>query len=256
VAAWVAALEKRHTAALTFAEIRRALQALSALYVERRDRMAGGAALKGEGKRAAFALYYGPLHLLLVRAVVRELDAARPAPSTVVDLGCGTGVAGAAWALAAGGRPVVEGVDASGWAVDEAGWTYARLGVQGRARKGDAAAARLPGANGAVVAAFTVNELPEGARDRLLDALLAGARRGTRVLVVEPLARRVVPWWGGWTAAFRAAGGREDEWRFPLDAPPVVERLGRAAGLDPRELRGRSLYAGGPPAGSPWPVPS
>ena len=34
------ALERRHLAELTFPEVRRALQALSSLYVERRERMA------------------------------------------------------------------------------------------------------------------------------------------------------------------------------------------------------------------------
>ena len=50
-------LEARHLSELTFAEVRRGLQALSSLYVERRERLADGAALDGAGKRAAFALY-------------------------------------------------------------------------------------------------------------------------------------------------------------------------------------------------------
>ena len=54
--AYYAALEARHRAELTFAEVRRALQALSSLYVERRDAIAAGKALEGRGKRAAFAL--------------------------------------------------------------------------------------------------------------------------------------------------------------------------------------------------------
>ncbi len=73
--AFYAALEARHRAELTFPEVRRALQALSSLYVERRERMAGGGALEGRGKRAAFALYYGAMHFLLVREVVRALGA-------------------------------------------------------------------------------------------------------------------------------------------------------------------------------------
>ena len=56
--AYYEALESRHRAELTFAEVRRALQALSSLYVERRDGIALGKALEGRGKRAAFALYY------------------------------------------------------------------------------------------------------------------------------------------------------------------------------------------------------
>ena len=54
------------------------LRALSATYVERRDRLREGAALAGAGKRAAFALFYGPLHYLLVRDIVRSLGAGQP----------------------------------------------------------------------------------------------------------------------------------------------------------------------------------
>ena len=59
--AFYAALEARHRSELTFQEIRRALQALSSLYVERRERLGGGTALDGAGKRAAFALYCSPI---------------------------------------------------------------------------------------------------------------------------------------------------------------------------------------------------
>jgi hypothetical protein len=38
------------------------------------------------------------------------------------------------------------------------------------------------------------------------------------------------------------AGGRADEWRFPATLPESVARLGRAAGLDYRELTARSLW--------------
>ena len=50
-AAYYEALEARHLAELTFAEVRRALQALSSVYVERRGRMADGAALR-RGRQA------------------------------------------------------------------------------------------------------------------------------------------------------------------------------------------------------------
>src|SRR5512143_3410694 len=116
-AAYYKAVEKRHLAELTFAEVRRALQALSSVYVERRERMAGGAALEGAGKRAAFALYYGPLHFLLVREIVRALGPALSPVRRVLDLGCGTGTAGAAWAIEQAPRASVDGIDASGWAV-------------------------------------------------------------------------------------------------------------------------------------------
>lgn len=243
-AAWLDALEKRHLEDLTFAEVRRALQALSSLYVERRGRLGSGAALEGAGKRAAFALYYGPLHFLLVREIVRALGAASPPPGRVIDLGCGTGAAGAAWAVEAG-RATVEGVDRSGWAVDEARWTLARLGLRGQARRGEVHTAPMPDARGAVLAAFTVNELSETDRDRLRGRLLVAAQAGARVLVIEPLARRALPWWPAWEKDFASRGGRADEWRFPAQLPPLIAKLDRAAGLDHRELTGRSLWLPG-----------
>jgi hypothetical protein len=237
---WLEALEARHLRELTFAEVRRALQALSATYVQRRGRLQEGAALEGAGKRAAFALFYGPLHFLAVREVVRALDAARPAPREIVDLGCGTGAAGAAWALEAKGAADVHGVDRSGWAVDEARWTLRRLGLRGGAESGRAERAPLPKRGGAVVAAFTLNELDEAPREALLARLFAAS--GIGVLVVEPIAGRVSPWWTQWAARAAAAGGRHDEWRFRAALPDIVARLDRAAGLDHRELTCRTLW--------------
>ena len=243
--AWLRALERRHLASLTFPEVRRALQALSSLYVERRGRLATGAAFDGAGKRAAFALFYGPLHFVIVREVLRALGARRPPPARILDLGCGTGAAGAAWAISAGGAPFVEGVDRSAWAVEEARLTLAALGLAGATARRRLEDARLPGRRGAVVAAYTVNEMDDEGRERLLPRLLDGARAGATVLIVEPIARRTVPWWESWAAAFAAAGGRADEWRFRVPLPELVARLDRAAGLDHRELTGRSLWIAG-----------
>jgi hypothetical protein len=245
VTAWLASLEMRHRADLEFRELRHALQALSSLYVERRERIGSGAAFDGAGKRAAFALYYGPLHFFLVRDIVRALGAADPPPATIVDLGCGTAAAGAAWAVEAGGRPFVEGVDRSAWAAAEARLTLQALGLRARVRHGDALGHRLTEGRSAIVAAFTVNELSADSRLRLLPALVTAAQRGNRVLVVEPLARRAIPWWSEWARTFADAGGAEAEWRFPTRLPEGIAFLGKAAGLDPREAGGRSLYLPG-----------
>jgi len=243
--AWLPALERRHLASLTFPQVRRALQALSSLYVERRGRLGTGAALDGAGKRAAFALFYGPLHFIAVREVVGALGAHRPPPARILDLGCGTGAAGAAWAASAGGTPLVEGVDRSAWAVAEARFTLAALRLAGTAARGRLEDARLPGRRGAVVAAYAVNEMDDEGRARLLPKLLEAVRAGAAALVVEPIARRSAPWWGAWATAFAEAGGRADEWRFRVRRPEIVARLDRAAGLDHRELTCRSLWRPG-----------
>src|SRR6266516_3314530 len=102
---WTVGLETRHLADLTFSEVSTALRAVSSAYVERRAKLAGGAALSGTGKRAAFALFYGPLHYLLVRHIVLALPSAAAGGATLVDLGCGTGASGAAWASACSRAP-------------------------------------------------------------------------------------------------------------------------------------------------------
>ncbi len=239
---WMTELEERHLADLRPAEVGRALRALSSAYVERRGRLAEGAALDGAGKRAAFALFYGPLHFLLVRAIVRSLGAATPAVGLVADLGCGTGVAGAAWALESSPPARVAGVERHPWAAAEARWTFRAFGLDARVQCADLARTGLPARADAVVAAFTANELPAGARERLLADVLAAARLGARVLVVEPLAGSAAPWWREWALAAAKEGGREDRWRFAADLPGIAGRLDRAAGLDHRELTARSVY--------------
>lgn len=243
--AWLAALEARHLATLSFPEVRRALVSLSSLYVERRERLSEGAALDGAGKRAAFALFYGPLHFLVVREVVRGLGAARPAPSPIFDLGCGTGVGGAAWALEAGGGASVSAMDVSAWAIEEARFTLRTLDVRGSLRRERVDRTRMPGRGSAVLAAYVLNELSPEARERVLNRMIDAGRRGARVLVVEPIARRAVPWWDDAAERVRAAGGEERTWRFPVDLPDRLRLLDRAAGLDHGILTARTLWIDG-----------
>ena len=138
--AWLVAAERRYIADLRVQEITRALRALSSAYVERRER--GGrqrvhGALDTAGKRAAFALYYAPLHFIAVTEAVHALARDHTRARSILDLGCGTGAAGAAWAVAAGSTPTVVGIDRHPWAVSEARWTLAQLGLNGHAKQGD-----------------------------------------------------------------------------------------------------------------------
>lgn len=253
---WLAAAEARYLADLTRAELGRALRALSSCYVERRGGLAQGRALEGRGKRAAFALYYGPLHFLTVRGIANAL---RPhnadphnadtrntdphgSPPVVLDLGCGTGAAGAALALETGAS--VRGIDQSAWAAGEANWTYATLGVDGHARRGDIVDFRLPKLPATLLLAFVVNELEAGARDALLARLVDALGRGHHLVLVEPIARAVTPWWSQWADALAPLGAHAAEWRLPVDLPPLLRQLDASAGLDHRELTARTLVTG------------
>jgi Methyltransferase small domain len=208
-------------------------------------RLARGGALDSAGKRAAFALFYAPQHLLVTREILKALPWSCDGVREVLDIGCGSGASGAAWALESG-APAIRGIDSNPWAVAEANWTYRELGLQGRAILRDAGRAphrTLHGGPGTgTIAAYTVNELGHEARAALLERLLSLRHDGTRLLVIEPIARRALPWWPDWERAIRAAGGRSDEWRFPVTLPARQQALAHAAGLDPRQLTARSLY--------------
>jgi hypothetical protein len=214
------------------------------VYVERRHTVTRGAPLDSHGKRAAFALFYAPLHFLVTHHVVGALHRDAAPPSAVVDIGCGTGAAGAAWALAAGGVPVV-GIDRHPWAVAETRWTYQQLGLSGQVRWGDVTRLpRLQPGNG-VIAAYVLNELSEPVRKRVEETLIAAAHRGVSVLVLEPIARALTPWWDQTARRVEAAGGRADEWRFPVELPPMLRLFDKAAGLNHQVLIARSLYCPG-----------
>ena len=234
---WLTALDERHLANLTPSEVTRALRALSSCYVERREKLARGGPLDSAGKRAAFALFYAPLHFIVTREIVRALAAAA-GTERLVDLGCGTGSAGAAFALEAGAR--VDGVDRNNWAVSEANWTYRTMGIAGRAAAATIQRTKLAGAPGTtILAAYAVNELPDADRDALLPRLVDATQRGSCLLVIEPIARRMNRWWENWRGALSA---RDDEWRFRVVLPARQRTLAKAAGLDPQELTARSLY--------------
>jgi SAM-dependent methyltransferase len=241
---WLREIEDRHLADLTFPQLSSGLRALSSTYVERRRRIGEGGALAGAGKRAAFALFYGPLHFLTVREIVRALPGALGRVETIVDLGCGTGAGGAAWANAYDVAPRVIGVDVHPWALAEATRTYRTFGLTSRTIKGDIASAALPKGPAAIVAAFALNELTDGSRDALMRQLLERAADGDRVLIVEPIAGFVARWWGSWRSQVEAAGGRADEWRFRVALPPLVAKLDRAVKMDHRELTARSFWIG------------
>jgi hypothetical protein len=166
----------------------------------------------------------------------------RPGAGFVIDVGCGSGVAGAAWSLETGAE--VRGFDVSAWAVDEANWTYQVLGVRGRARRGRIEDLRLPTERSVLLAAFVVNELDAAARAATLDKLLEAGTAGHQVVVIEPIARGIAPWWSQWQRAFEAVGGEAHDWRFPADLPPILRDFDKAAGVRHRELTARSLVVG------------
>jgi len=249
--AWLDALLARHTAAFEPAAFLKAVRALSARYVERRGGLPDRSPLDSAGKRAAFAAFYAPLHFFTVRELARRLAAGggtAAGDERIVDLGCGTGAAGAAWAGELAGRPRLVGVDRHPWVLPEAAWNWRQLGLDGTTRRGDlvAAAAALAAPNRAqttIVLGWCVNELDAPGRTRLLAAVRTACARGARIVVVEPLARAVSPWWDEWVRTLRTVdpSTTAGEWTFDAGLPPALERLNEAAGFSRRALAARVL---------------
>jgi hypothetical protein len=263
--AWIEALQARHRAALTNSEFLKAVRALSARYVERRSSIRERSPLDSDGKKAAFAAFYAPLHFLTTREIVRRLPVSGNPIARIIDLGCGTGVVSAAWARELGEIPMITGIDAHPWALSEASWNWRQLTLRGVTQRGDLVraaeglnASLRPPKGGhyvrtaaivrtdaivrtAIVAGWSVNELSNDDRARLLPVLLELARRGTSALVIEPLAKSAVPWWNEWASAFSAAGGHAAEWRVDATLPPTLRDLSEAAGFKREELTARTL---------------
>ena len=248
---WIADLDDRHLRDMTTSEVARALRALSSTYVERRARLSGRGAFDTAGKRAAYALYYAPRRFLTIAHILEHIGAPT-GPIHIIDVGCGTGAAGAAWAGHAGPGTSVLGVDVHPWAIEETRATYRAFGLNGQTRRSSALAAATAWKDGrtrgdtaratGLALSYVANELDADERAALLVTLLEAARRGTRVFVMEPLSRKTSPWWNGWVDAFERAGGRTDEWRVRIDPPATTLALGRATGLDAVEATGRTLW--------------
>jgi hypothetical protein len=239
---WLDALEKRHLADLRLSEFNRAVRALSNDYVHRRHRVAADA-LSGRGKRAAFALFFAPLHFLVVRDVARALSVGGESPPRLLDLGCGTGAAAAAVGTLYVRPPFVHGIDRQGWLLDEAELTYRHFGLRHRVTRGDIRQRLTTVERGTlVIAAYTINEIDGAGRRAVLDQLLQAVAEGASLLVVEPIARTVAPWWSEWSTALRAPGAREDEWRFAEPLPYPLKQMDRAAGLDHSVRKARTLW--------------
>jgi len=237
---WIEAVLAR-AEPLTFREIRKGVRALSSLYVERRDAGGPARALEGRGKRAAFASYYAALHFLTTWHALDALgDDAPEDVARVLDLGCGTGAAGAAAARALGAQRVL-GLDRSGWALAEARRTYAAFGLDSRTRRG-ALPAALPnraGSGDLLLLAWTTNELADPARDELRGDLQRARERGARLLLLEPLSGRASPWWNDWCEALPEI--RNDTLKRRVTRPAWIAQMDKAAGLDHSVLGARLL---------------
>jgi SAM-dependent methyltransferase len=281
---WIAESVARHSPPLEFREIRRGVQALSSLYLERR----AGADLSlrasdGAGKRAALATYYAPLHFLATCYALESLqshpemndaardvsrNSARPPPALhasgsgsywsprrIWDLGCGTGAVGAALARAFEPGLEVVGIDRSGFALREARHTYRALGVFARTRRGRIPTALpKPKAGDLWAFGFALNEFDQIARTATLSAIAEAVASGVVLFAIEPLAGPVTPWWNEWREALAPFGVETHLAKRSIARPEWLGRLDRASGLKHRVVGARFLAGPLRAAGESAPV--
>ena len=241
--AWLEATVARHTVDLEFRELRKGAQALSWLYVERRGEVDLAArAVEGRGKRAALASYYAPLHFLAAQHALARIGAARfGAVRRVIDLGCGTGATGAAAARMLDCADVVA-IDRSGFALSEARHTYAAFGLLSHTKRAQLPSATPRPAPGEVwVLGWAVNELDDRSRNALGERIVRAIEAGVRLLLLEPLASGVVPWWSEWCAELSPFGVVDLESKARVALPEWISRVDRASGLDHRVIGARVL---------------
>lgn len=241
--AWIENTVARFSPPLTFREVRKGVQALSSLYVERRKGDLSTRALDGSAKRAALASYYAPLHFLSLWHLMGDWQPHFATPvGRIIDLGCGSGAAGAALARVLPNSPPVVGIDRSGFLLREARHTYRSFGVPASTRRGKIPAALpKPRAGDLWLFAFSLNEFSDADREITRDAIIRAIDADVSLFIIEPLAGPTTPWWKTWRDAFTPFSMHCDTWKHPRARPEWIGRLDRAASLDHRVLGARAI---------------
>lgn len=237
---YLQAIYQRYFNNLTFQELRRSIQVLSSLYVERRQELRKKG-IAGRGKRAAFALYYGALHFLAVQDLVSKLALDVLLLTDIVDLGCGTLATGIAWTMAMKKPPRLLGIEQQAWAANEARWAIQTTGLHGNVRVGDIVTTPWKGERVGVLCAFILNELDDSERDKMANTLLVQEKPNRVTLVIEPIGNRTTPWWPIWKERVLLKNGREDVWALDLALPDWLQNLERASGLNHQPYKVKTL---------------
>lgn len=241
---WLNANEAFYGQNLTFPEIRRALQALSTRYVQKRDKVHGHDKM-GLGHQAAFCLFYGALHGLIVAETLGKLTPVLQLPSgaKILDLGCGNGICGAVWARLTPNPGPVHGIERQKWAVTATRQTYRQMGLKGLATTGCFLKSKWPKAD-AILAAWALNELNTSEREKVRSRMLLHQNQGGYLFVLEPISRAISPWWEKWGQPLLDQGANRGELKLNLSLPPLLAKLDKAAGMNHRQVKVRYLVAG------------
>ncbi len=189
-------------------------------------------AVEGRGKRAALATYYAPLHFLATQHALARIGPARFGPVRRVFDSAAEPARRAPPRRACSIAASVVAIDRSGFALSEARHTYAAFGLLAQTKRAQLPE-RLPRpAPGDLwVLGWAVNELDERSRNALGERLVRAIESGVRVLLLEPLASGVVPWWPEWGTELARLGVVDLESKARVEAAGV-DRARRSRGRD------------------------
>jgi hypothetical protein len=132
-------------------------------------------------------------------------------------------------------------LDRSGWALAEARRTLAALGLTGATRRRALPSLPRLEPGDLAVLGWVLNECDARTRDAVAERLAEAAGRGVSVLVAEPLAGFVAPWWDGLAQRLEPHGLHARIWKAPVVLPAWIRKMDRAAGLDHGTLGARLL---------------
>jgi hypothetical protein len=136
-------------------------------------------------------------------------------------------------------------VDRSGWALGEAQRTWAAFGLSGRTlRRRLPRGLPRPRPGDLLVLGWCLNELDGREREALLGGLAAARAHGARVLLLEPLAGAVAPWWEDARRALGGSGVWAAQVKRTIERPARIADLDHASGLDHRVIGVRAMFAG------------
>lgn len=244
---WLEQNLERYQQTLTFTEIRKGVQALAELYSHQPPpEDLASRIIDGQGKRAALATYYAALHFLTAYHAREMVGIGEGAPvRRVIDLGSGSGAAGAAVAAGLAAPPRLLALDRSGWALDETRETWRAFGLSGQVQRVELPA-HLPRCSPGdlLCLGWIVSALEPASRRTLLRKLTAMVKRGLGLLLLEPAAVSAEQWWPTLREQLAPYGIREELVRVSIRRPRFIQDMDKAARQDHQVIGARVLASG------------
>lgn len=242
---WWAKLEAIHNesrAGLTRRAWHQAIQAASRNYTSQRQRLSQSVAPSPAIQLAQHG-YYGVMHALIVQAIAAYFHIQQWPFQRLIDIGCNTGVAGLTLCAQLPTITSYIGLEPQRWAAKKAkqfqlacaipGKIFSGTGLTWQPQKGDL-----------ILLSFVLNEMTESQRKVLHSKLLHHLEKGAGILIIEPIARHITPWWDSWLQSFLpwsySQANLQKAW--PVQTPQMWFESHHGAGFHHQRWKARSLW--------------